>query len=141
MYKLLNLKRIHSSENGNLSFFESFKEVPFDIKRIYYTYDVNINTKRGMHAHKQLKQAIWCPFGKIEIILDNGKCVRNVFLNSPEKLLIIEPGIWRDIYWRQEGSVLCVAASDYYKEDDYIRDYNEFKRLVEKRYWSNENKF
>lgn len=141
MVKLIKLKRIQSMDAGELSFFESFKEVPFEIKRIYYTYGVSIDTKRGMHAHKKLKQAIWCPFGRIEIILDDGKKKECVLLDSPEKLLLIDSGIWRDIYWRKEGSVLCVAASDYYDEADYIRDYEEFKSYIEKGYWCNENKF
>lgn len=140
MSKVINLKKIMSTESGTLSFFESNRDIPFEVKRIYFTYDVPINTKRGMHAHKELKQAIWCAFGNIEIILDDGRNKENVLLDSPEKLLIVGPGTWRDIYWRQEGSVLCVAASDYYTEDDYIRDYDEFLRHVKEGYWNDENK-
>lgn len=136
MNKLINLKKITTKDDGSLSFFEERRDIPFDIKRVYYTYDVPINTQRGMHAHKQLKQAIWCPYGVIEIVLDNGVSKTTFLLNAPEKLLIVEPGTWRDIFWRKEGSVLCVAVSEYYFEDDYIRDYNEFLRYVRDGYWT-----
>ena len=141
MNKLIRLKKIKSDDNGSLSFFEGDKDIPFEIKRIYYIYSVPVGAKRGMHAHKKLKQIMWCPYGEIEVILDNGKSTESYLLDSPEKGLIITKGYWRDFYIRKEGSVLCVAASDYYTEDDYIRDYTEFKRLVEKGYWENENQF
>lgn len=136
----LELKKSGSSEIGYLSFFEEIKEIPFQIKRVYYTFDVPVGTKRGMHAHKKLRQVMWCPYGAIEVVLDDGETKNNVLLESPEKLLIITKGIWRDMHWRKEGSVLCVAASDYYNEDDYIRDYDEFLQYVKKGYWDNESK-
>lgn len=94
-----------------------------------------------MHAHKKLQQILWCPYGEIKIILDTGKAKNYYLLDSPEKGLFIENGIWREMIWEKEGSVLCVAASDYYKEDDYIRDYNKFLRYVEEGYWEDEHKF
>ncbi|MFS0821571.1 sugar 3,4-ketoisomerase [Bacillus sp. 1P02SD] len=130
MNKIISLKKNGNPEIGYLSFFESEKDVPFEIKRVYYTYDVPINTKRGMHAHKNLQQILWCPFGKIEVILDDGYNKEKFLLDSPEKGLLITKGIWRDIYWRKEGSVLCVATSDFYNADDYIRDYEEFLEYV-----------
>ena len=124
---------------GQLSYFESNKDIPFEIKRIYYTYDVPIDTKRGMHAHKSLKQVLWCPYGSIEVVLDDGTSNKETFmLNSPEIGLLVGDGIWLDMYWRKEGSVLCVAASDYYDENDYIRDYNEFLKYIGEGYWNNE---
>lgn len=141
MFSELILRPIGTEEIGYLSFFESQKDVPFDIKRIYYTYDVPINTKRGMHAHMNLQQILWCPYGLIEIILDDGKNKNSYLLDSPEKALLIGNGIWRDMYWRKKGSVLCVAASEYYNEDDYIRDYDLFLKYVKEGYWTNENKF
>jgi dTDP-4-dehydrorhamnose 3,5-epimerase-like enzyme len=134
---LINLKQIGDPEIGYLSFFESSKDIPFDVKRVYYTYDVPVNIKRGMHAHKNLQQLLWCPYGEIEIILDNGKCKETYTLNSPYMGLLVTNGVWRDIYCRKKGSVLCVAASDYYTEEDYIRDYNEFLDYVKKGYWEN----
>lgn len=136
----LELKKSGSCEIGYLSFFEEMKEIPFQIKRVYYTFDVPVGMKRGMHAHKKLKQVMWCPYGAVEVILDNGETKNTVLLDSPEKVLIIIKGVWRDLYWRKEGSVLCVAASDYYEEEDYIRDYGEFLEYVKEGYWNNENK-
>lgn len=140
MNYLLNSRTIGNSEIGFLSFFESEKDVPFEIKRVYYIYDVPTGTKRGMHAHKTLKQFLWCPYGAIKIVLDNGKEKKEYMLDSPQKGLIVGEGIWRDMYWLKGNSVLCVAASDYYDENDYIRDYDEFLRLVQEAYWKDENK-
>jgi dTDP-4-dehydrorhamnose 3,5-epimerase-like enzyme len=137
---LLKITTRGDREFGYLSFFESTKDIPFDIKRIYYTYHVPVDTKRGRHAHKELQQLLWCPYGKIEVILDNGEEKESYLLDSPEKALLVLKGYWHDMYWRQEGSVLCVAASDYYKEEDYIRDYDEFLKYVAKGYWCDEDK-
>jgi dTDP-4-dehydrorhamnose 3,5-epimerase-like enzyme len=125
---------------GYLSFFESKRDIPFDIKRIYYTYNVPVGTKRGMHAHKKLQQILWCPYGEIEVILDGGETRETYLLDSPGKGLLIGNGIWREMIWKKEESVLCVAASDYYNEDDYIRDYDEFLKCVKEGYWKHENK-
>ena len=123
--KIIKIKKI-ISDCGILSIFESNRDIPFEIKRIYYTYNAPLGTKRGMHAHKKLKQILFCPYGKIEVILDNGTEKKNVILDDPSKGLIIRGGIWRDLVWLKENSVLVVAASDYYDAYDYIRDYNEF---------------
>lgn len=139
MNKLIDLKRIGDFNIGNLSYFESNKDIPFSIKRIYYTYDVPAGTKRGMHAHKKLQQILWCPYGEIEVILDNGKEKTSYLLDSPERALLVLKGYWRDMYWKKEGSVLCVAASDYYNEEDYIRYYDEFLKYVEEGYWDDED--
>ncbi|MDK2907088.1 hypothetical protein X928_05370 [Petrotoga miotherma DSM 10691] len=140
MYKLITFKQIGRIEIGFLSFFESNQNIPFEIKRIYYTYYVPVGTKRGGHAHRELNQLLWCPYGKINVILDDGKGKKEFLLNSPEKGLLVGKGIWHDMYWIKENSVLCVAASDYYDESDYIRDYNNFLKLVKEGYWKDENK-
>lgn len=137
--KLFETKKIGNESSGYLSFFESNKDIPFNFKRIYYIYDVPGETKRGMHAHKKLQQVLWCPYGEIEVILDNGEEKTRYLLDSPEKTLLVLKGYWRDMNWKKEGSVLCVAASDYYNEDDYIRDYDEFLKYVEEGYWNDEN--
>jgi len=126
---------------GFLSFFEANKDIPFEIKRIYYIYNVPKDVKRGMHAHKTLQQLLWCPYGEIEIELDDGKEKNKYLLDSPEKALLVLKGYWHNMVWKKENSVLCVAASDYYNDKDYIRDYNEFLRLVKEGYWKNENQF
>lgn len=133
------MNKLGDSTIGYLSIFESNRDIPFPIKRIYYTYDVPIGTKRGMHAHKTLQQLLWCPYGEIEVVLDDGKTKTSYLLDSPEKALLVLKGYWHDMYWKKEGSVLCVAASDYYNEEDYIRDYNEFLKHVEEEYWDDED--
>lgn len=136
--KFIEITTKGTQENGYLSFIESNNNIPFEIKRIYYVYDVPLNTKRGMHAHKRLQQFLWCPFGSIEVIIDDGKVKSTYLLDSPQKGLLVLAGDWHDMYWKKENSVLCVVASDYYNEEDYIRDYDQFKKYVEKGYWDNE---
>ena len=108
----------------------------FNIKRIYYITHVKRFTIRGHHAHKELLQIIWCPYGSIEILLDDGVDKVIYILDSPEKAIKIGPGIWREMKWLQSDSVLCVAASDYYNEDDYVRDYQKFLQMVNEGYWN-----
>lgn len=136
---LLNFKTNGNNSNGILSYFETNKDIPFEIKRIYYIYDVPLYTERGMHAHKEIQQILWCPFGSIEVILDNGDEEKSFLLDSPNKGLLVLKGHWHKMYWKKESSVLCVAASDYYYEDDYIRDYNDYCTYIEKGYWTNES--
>ena len=136
----LEIESLGNSEQGFLSFFESNREVPFNIKRIYYIYNVPVGIKRGMHAHKKLRQILWCPFGEIEVILDNGKAKKSYLLDSPEKALLVKEGYWHDMHWKMSNSVLCVAASDYYNEDDYIRNYDDFLKYVEEGYWDEKSK-
>lgn len=141
MSYLITLPKNGSSGDGYLTYFESNKDIPFNIKRIYYIYQVHVNSKRGMHAHKKLQQVLWCPYGSIEVILDNGK-TRDVFvLDSPNNILLVLEGYWHDMIWLKEGSILCVAASDFYNENDYIRDYDEFLRYVGEGYWDDDNQF
>lgn len=134
--KLINIPTIPTNDAGALSFFEAQRTIPFQINRIYYIYNVKSEVKRGGHAHKELQQILFCPYGSIEILLDNGVNKESVLLDSPEKGLVLDRGIWRDMIWHQDYSVLCVAASDYYNENDYIREYNEFIRLVKEGYWN-----
>ena len=111
---------------GSLSFFEATKDVPFEIRRIYYIYNAPEGTQRGGHAHRNLHQILFCPFGKIEIILDDAKARESIMLDSPDKGLVIGPGLWREMVWHTENAVLCVAASEYYDAADYIRSYDDF---------------
>jgi len=123
---LLQIKTVSTPNLGSLSFFEADHDIPFPIKRIYYIHGVAKNIQRGAHAHKQLKQLLFCPYGSVKILMDDGHDIAEVILDDPSKGLIITPCVWRDMLWLVENSVLCVAASDYYDEGDYIRDYNEF---------------
>lgn len=116
---------------GNLSFIEAGIDTPFQINRIYYIYDVPAGTWRGGHAHKRLRQLLFCPNGSIEILLTDGKDHESVMLDRPNKALIIGPGLWRDMVWHTDRAVLCVAASEHYDETDYIRNYDAFIQYKE----------
>lgn len=126
-YDIKNIKTIKTMEEGNLSFFESKKDIPFQIKRVYYIYGADEGVIRGGHAHKKLYQFVICVYGKIRFIIDDGSKKREFILDSPERGIYLEPGLWRDMIWEEKNSVLCVMASEYYDETDYIRDYELFK--------------
>ena len=128
--KEITLKEI-KSPGGSLSFFEKGKEINFDIKRIYYIYKFCEQNRRGFHAHKELKQVMFCPHGKIQVEFTNGKEKQVYLLDNPTKILVIEKGYWREFVSLEEGSILCVGASDVYDEKDYIRDYNEYLKWEE----------
>lgn len=121
--------------NGYLSFFEDL-DIGFPIKRIYYTYEAPQGARRGFHAHKELQQIAWCPYGDITFILDDGNKREEVRLDNPSLGLKIGKGIWREMIWNKAESVLCVAASMHYDESDYIRDYDEFLKHVKEGYWN-----
>ncbi len=140
METLINLEKRGNVEAGYLSLIETNRHIDFSIKRIFYNYGVPVGTKRGMHAHKKCKHVIWCPYGEIEIMLDNGFKRNDYMLDSPEKALIIPEGIWLTMVWKMEASVLCAAVSEYYDKEDYIRDYNEYLQYIKEGYWENENK-
>lgn len=128
--KTVSIKSSVTPELGALSFFEAEHDVPFKIKRIYYIYGVPKGGKRGGHAHKKLSQILFCPYGSITIKLDDGTEKCDVLLDRPDKGLIVEHNMWRNMIWNRADSVLCVAASEYYDEQDYIRNYDEFKQYI-----------
>ncbi|MCI8483219.1 MAG: GNAT family N-acetyltransferase [Lachnospiraceae bacterium] len=130
---VIHIKTIPTLGAGELSFFEGQRNIPFDIKRIYYISKVPEGMRRGFHAHKELKQLLFCPYGRIQLVLDNGKRREEIELSDPSIGVLIERPVWREMLWLQKDSVLCVAASDYYKAEDYIRDYREFRDYVEKK--------
>ena len=114
-------------ERGSLIALEQNKEIPFDIKRVYYIFGTKESVQRGFHAHKKLTQIAVCVAGHCKIILDDGIDRTEVTLDSPEKGLLIEESVWREMHGFSNDCVLLVLASDYYDESDYIRDYTEFK--------------
>lgn len=124
--QMINLETKNTANAGSLTFFESKNDIPFEIKRIYYIYAVPAETVRGGHAHKKLEQLIICLHGKIKVILDDGNERKDIVLKKPNCGLYLSPGLWRDIVYLEEDSLLFVAASEYYDESDYIRDYDEF---------------
>lgn len=130
MVQEFSVKTIAVDGKGALSFFEGDHDLPFAIKRIYYIHNVPKGIERGGHAHKKLHQVLFCPFGSVLITLDDGKTRQEILLDKPEKALIIGPGLWREMLWLKADSVLCVAASEYYDEKDYIRDYASFQAYI-----------
>lgn len=130
-YKFVN----HSDQRGNLVAVEGTKDIPFEIKRVYYMYGVPKEERRGYHAHKQLEQVLVCLTGSCKILLDNGKEKCKVTLNNPYEGIYISKSMWREMYDFSEDAILMVFASACYDEGDYIRDYNEFIKVVESGYW------
>lgn len=124
---ILELPRIHDPR-GNLTFIEGSNHIPFDIKRVYYLYDVPGGAERGGHAHKGLQQLIIAMSGSFDVILDDGNEKKRVHLNRSYNGLYVCPMIWRELDNFSSGSVCMVLASNLYDEDDYYRVYPEFLR-------------
>lgn len=124
---MVELDKHHSDRKGNLTVVENGITLPFDVKRVYYLYDVPGGENRGSHAHKELSQLIIAASGSFTVTLDDGQNKRSFFLNRPYQGLYVKPGMWRDLVDFSSGAVCMVLASDVYKVDDYIRDYESFK--------------
>ena len=123
---VIELDRHHSDRKGNLTVVENGVTVPFDVKRIYYLYDVPGGESRGAHAHKNLSQLIVAVSGSFRVTLDDGNVKRSFILNRPYQGQFVRPGLWRDLDDFSSGAVCMVLASDVYSEEDYIRTYNQF---------------
>ena len=124
--RIVHVKTVPTINAGELSFFEGTHDIPFEIKRIYYISKVPEGVRRGFHAHKKLKQFLFCPYGRIQIVLENANMREEIELSDPSIGIIIDKPTWREMLWLQRDSVLCVAASDFYCVEDYIRDHDEF---------------
>ncbi|MEO5990241.1 MAG: FdtA/QdtA family cupin domain-containing protein [Ferruginibacter sp.] len=125
---ILPLSKIHNRA-GNITIVEGQQKVPFDIKRIYYLYDVPGGEDRGAHAHRELRQLIVAASGSFDVTLDDGKMKKTFSLNRPYEGLLVIPGIWRELDNFSSGSVCLVLASQVYEENDYIRDYEDFRKF------------
>jgi hypothetical protein len=123
--KIVDLSKVHN-DAGNIIVLENNKNISFDIKRIYYLYDVPMGADRGGHGHYELQQYIVAASGSFTFVLDDGGNKKEFFLNDPSKALHIQPGIWREIKGFSSGSICLVLASHEYNESDYIRDYVEY---------------
>lgn len=123
---VVELDKHHSNRKGNLTVVENGKTLPFDVKRVYYLYDVPGGESRGAHAHRDLEQFIVAASGSFRVTLDDGSCKRSFILNRPYQGLYVKPGMWRDLGDFSSGAVCMVLASDVYLAEDYIRDYDEF---------------
>lgn len=123
--KIVELPKI-ADPRGNLSFIEGGRHIPFDIKRVYYLYDVPGGSDRGSHAHKNLHQFIIAMSGSFDVVLDDGKQKHRFHLNRSYFGLYVCPMMWRDLDNFSSGAVCMVLASEHYDEADYIRDYEQF---------------
>ena len=127
--KIIELPRI-TDPRGNLTVAEANKNIPFDIKRVYWLYDVPGGECRGGHAHKQIKEILIAVSGSFHVTLDNGKEKQTFLLNHPYQGLMIDTKTWRTLDDFSSGAVCVVLASDFYDENDYIYDYNDFLQYI-----------
>lgn len=123
---IIELDRHHSQRKGDISVVENGDTVPFDVRRVYYLYDIPGGVERGGHAHKALSQFIVAVSGAFTVTLDDGKVKRSFVLNRPYQGLLVKPGIWRELSDFSSGSVCLVLASEKYDSSDYIRKYDAF---------------
>lgn len=123
---IVQLPRIYNPA-GNITAVNNGKEIPFDIKRIYYLFDVPGGEARGGHAHAELKQLIVAASGSFDIIIDDGNVKRTFHLSRPYMGLYVPAGLWRELDNFSSGSICLVLASAEYNEADYLRDYTKFR--------------
>lgn len=127
--KIIDLPKI-TDQRGNLSFVESNVHIPFEIKRVYYLYDVPGGESRGGHAHKNLQQLIIAMNGSFDVLLDDGRVKQNITLNRSYQGLYVSTMVWRELNNFSSGSVCVVLASELFSEEDYYRNYYEFTAKV-----------
>jgi hypothetical protein len=127
-YKTIDIPKINNTK-GNIGVIEN-DTIPFEVKRVYYLFDVPSGAKRGGHAHKKLKQVLIAISGSFDVVLKDGKSKEIITLNRPDKGLLIENNIWRELENFSSGSVCLVLASEEFSEDDYIRSYKDYLSFV-----------
>lgn len=120
----------HGDSRGQLVVIEEFKDIPFNVKRVYYMYDTIQGVRRGFHAHKNLEQVLICVSGSCKIHLDDGRETAEVVLDKPYEGLYLSSNLWREMYDFSPDAVLLVLASELYNETDYIRNYDEFIEYI-----------
>lgn len=128
---IVNLKRIVDEHDGTLCVMEELRDIPFDIKRVYYiTHLENASSIRGKHAHRTLQQVIFCISGSFVLSLDDGDQKQDILMWRDNVGIILGTGLWHTMHSFSSGCVLLIAASDYFNEKDYIRDYDEFLKFT-----------
>lgn len=134
MKKNIKKYEIHTDKWGKLVALEgnNSKSIPFNIKRVYYIYDVEEKVRRGFHSHKKLQQVLICVHGSVKILLKTPDEEEIVTLDNPNEGLYIGPNIWREMYDFEDDAVLLVLASDHYKESDYVRKYDNYLKYYER---------
>ena len=129
MYQIINFET-KGDDRGSLVSLEENKNIPFDVKRVYYIFDTKKDIRRGFHAHKNLKQVLIAVKGSCKIHLDDGYNKENILLDSSNKGLLVKEMIWHEMYDFSSDCVLLVLASDFYDESDYIRNYEDFIKNI-----------
>ncbi|QBC42431.1 sugar 3,4-ketoisomerase [Iodobacter fluviatilis] len=129
LIRLIQLQK-HGDDRGSLVALEEQKNIPFQIKRVYYLFGTKQGVRRGLHAHRKLKQLAIVMRGSCRFLLDDGKEQISLLLDDPAQGLLIESPIWREMYDFSEDCVLLVLADSYFEESDYIRSYEEFLRVI-----------
>ncbi|HAS8418736.1 TPA: WxcM-like domain-containing protein [Vibrio vulnificus] len=127
--QLISFKKM-GDERGSLISLEQNRNIPFDIKRIYYIFDTQNGLSRGFHAHYDLEQVVICMKGSVTFLIDDGVIKEEVTLSSPDVGLHIKGLKWREMHNFSEDCILMIVASELYDEDDYIRDYKDFLRIL-----------
>lgn len=121
---------MHGDERGLLVAIEEGRNIPFNIKRVYYMYDTITDIRRGFHAHKKTTQVAIVLKGSCKFYFDDGHSKKNITLDDPTTGLLIEPLMWHEMYDFSKDCILMVLADDFYDENDYIRNYDDFKKIV-----------
>jgi len=128
--RFIDLPQIHDPR-GDLTFIEGHVHIPFGIARVYYIYNVPVDSERGGHAHKELQQVLFALSGSFRVTVDDGKSRTEYWLRDPRKGLYLNRMIWREMDCFSQGAVCMVLASQRYDESDYFRDYQEFRHAIE----------
>ena len=126
---IVHLPKIHN-EAGNITALENNKNIPFDVKRVYYLYDVPGGAERGGHGHRKLEQFIIALSGSFDVLINDGNSKKVVHLDRPYIGLHIVPGIWRELINFSSGAICLVLASEIYTEDDYLRDFDSYLNFI-----------
>lgn len=130
-YKIIELPEL-GDERGNLVVCEGGQDIPFDIKRAFYMYGTDSTMVRGSHANRKSEFVLINVAGKSKVKLDDGFSTTIIELNKPRMGLYIPPMLWKDMYDFSEDSVLLVLSSEHYDDSEYIRDYDEYLKIIEK---------
>lgn len=125
LINLIEFKTL-GDDRGSLISLEQNKNIPFEIKRIYYIFGTKENVARGFHAHKKLRQLAICVKGSCRFIMDNGTHKEEIILDTPDKGLMIDTMQWHEMHDFSDDCIIIVLASDFYDESDYIRNYDDF---------------
>lgn len=123
-------------KDTGLSFFEGEHDIPFRISRVYTIFESEQENQRGFHAHKQSWHLLFCPYGTIDVAVDTGRERKTISLNDPSMGLILHPSVWREIFWRKSGSVLCVAASGHYEPEKLRDSYDDYVKFLQEKEWA-----